>query len=220
MQLGTVIGHATSTIKHPSLNGWRLAVVQPLGVKRQPEADPIVAVDKFGAGAGQTVILNSDGKGAREMIGDDKSPVRFCDRSGSWTNDRHRPTARRPSPRRRRQRPRHAPLPRPPHAAGRGLHSGAQDRRRLQRRRRPMQHGRDARACAAERHATTAGASRRRKPAASPTRRRSRTVPTASHSLVVRRPVRAGQGRADRRSRRNRRFARSIIPPTRGRSSR
>ena len=77
MQLGTVIGHATSTIKHRSLSGWRLAVVQPLNVAREPEADPVIAVDKFSAGAGQTVVLNTDGKAAREMIGDEKTPVRY-----------------------------------------------------------------------------------------------------------------------------------------------
>ena len=77
MQLGTVIGHATSTIKHPSLTGWRMVIVQMLGVNRQPEADPVVAVDKLGSAPGSVVILNSDGKGARELIGDDKSPVRW-----------------------------------------------------------------------------------------------------------------------------------------------
>jgi ethanolamine utilization protein EutN len=77
VQLGSVIGHATSTIKHPSLNGWRLAVVQPLNNAREPEADPVVAVDNFLASTGQTVILNLDGKGARELIGDQKSPVRY-----------------------------------------------------------------------------------------------------------------------------------------------
>jgi len=77
MQLGKVIGHATSTIKHPSLNGWRLAVVQPLNNAREPEADPILAVDKFAAAGGQTVVLNLDGKGARELMGDEKTPVRY-----------------------------------------------------------------------------------------------------------------------------------------------
>jgi len=76
MQLGTVIGHATSTIKHPSLRGWRLAVVQPLNVAREPEADPVVAIDPLASAHGQTVILNTDGKGARELVGDEKSPVR------------------------------------------------------------------------------------------------------------------------------------------------
>ena len=75
--LGTVIGRATSTIKHRSLQGWRLVVVQPLGNAREPDGDPIVAVDKLQAGAGQQVILNADGKAAREMIGDEKSPVRY-----------------------------------------------------------------------------------------------------------------------------------------------
>jgi ethanolamine utilization protein EutN len=77
MLLGTVIGHATATIKHPSFDGWRLVIVQPLNNARQPEADPVVAVDKFNAGAGQQVILNMDGKGARQYIGDEKSPVRY-----------------------------------------------------------------------------------------------------------------------------------------------
>jgi ethanolamine utilization protein EutN len=77
MQLGMVIGHATSTIKHPSLSGWRLVIVQPLNAQRAPEADCVVAVDRFNAGAGQTVIINSDGKGAREYVGDEKSPARW-----------------------------------------------------------------------------------------------------------------------------------------------
>jgi ethanolamine utilization protein EutN len=77
MQLGKVIGHATSTVKHPSLKGWRMVIVQMLNIRREPEADPVVAVDKLGSGLGDTVVLNSDGKGARELIGDEKSPVRW-----------------------------------------------------------------------------------------------------------------------------------------------
>jgi ethanolamine utilization protein EutN len=77
MQLARVIGHTTSTIKHPSLEGWRLAIAQMLNVQREPDGDLIVAVDKLGSGIGQTVILNSDGKGARELIGDEKTPVRW-----------------------------------------------------------------------------------------------------------------------------------------------
>jgi ethanolamine utilization protein EutN len=77
MQLGRVIGHATSTIKHPSLNGWRMVIVQMLNVRREPEADAILAVDKLGSNLGHVVVLNSDGKGARELVGDEKSPVRW-----------------------------------------------------------------------------------------------------------------------------------------------
>ena len=77
MLLGTVIGHATATVKHFSMKGWRLAIVQPVNSQRQPEADPVVAADSLGASPGQTVVLNSDGKAARELIGNDKSPVRY-----------------------------------------------------------------------------------------------------------------------------------------------
>ena len=77
MQLGIVIGFATSTVKHPSFAGWRLAIVQPLNAKYEPEADCVVAVDKMNAGAGQRVIINSDGKAAREYVGHDKSPARW-----------------------------------------------------------------------------------------------------------------------------------------------
>ena len=77
MQLGMVIGQATATVKHPSLTGWRMVIVQPLNNARQPEADPVVAVDKLGSAPGSVVVLNSDGKGARHLIGDEKSPVRW-----------------------------------------------------------------------------------------------------------------------------------------------
>jgi ethanolamine utilization protein EutN len=77
MQLGTVIGHATATIKHPSMVGLRLVIVQPLGAARKPEGDAIIAVDKLGSGPGDTVTLNSDGKGARELVGNDKTPIRW-----------------------------------------------------------------------------------------------------------------------------------------------
>ena len=77
MLQGVVIGHATATIKHRSLNGWRMAIVQPIGSDGTPEADPQIAVDRLGAAPGQRVVLNSDGLAARELIGDSKTPVRF-----------------------------------------------------------------------------------------------------------------------------------------------
>jgi ethanolamine utilization protein EutN len=72
-----VIGHVTATIKHPSFDGWRMLIVQPLGAQRGPDGDPVIAVDKLGAGAGSVVILDSEGQAARDYIGDQKSPVRW-----------------------------------------------------------------------------------------------------------------------------------------------
>ena len=65
MQTGLVVGTATATVKHPSLTGWKLLVVQPLGPDNSPDGDPIIVGDKLGAGAGQTVIISSDGRGTR-----------------------------------------------------------------------------------------------------------------------------------------------------------
>lgn len=78
MQLAYVMGMATSTVKHASLVGQRLLVVQPLQKDgRSPDGDPLLAVDGVGAGAGEQVMITSDGKGARELLGVEATPVRW-----------------------------------------------------------------------------------------------------------------------------------------------
>jgi ethanolamine utilization protein EutN len=77
MQLGRVVGHATATIKHESLARWRLLLVQPLDESRRPDGEPLLVLDALGARAGDTVILSSDGKSAREMVAADSSPARW-----------------------------------------------------------------------------------------------------------------------------------------------
>jgi ethanolamine utilization protein EutN len=72
------MGNATSTVKHPSMEGAKLLLVMALQADgRTIEGDPILVVDKLGAGRGETVMITSDGIGAREMLGDEKSPVRW-----------------------------------------------------------------------------------------------------------------------------------------------
>ena len=78
MQLGRVIGHATSTVKHPTLVGWKLVVVQPLDAAGCPDGVPLLAIDGLGSGRGDKVIMTSDGKGVREMVGADNTPVRWA----------------------------------------------------------------------------------------------------------------------------------------------
>ena len=77
MQLGRVIGHATSTVKHPSLDRWRLIVVQPLDAAGSAMDDPLLVLDHLGAGAGDTVLLSSDGQEARRLVGAANSPARW-----------------------------------------------------------------------------------------------------------------------------------------------
>ncbi len=78
MQLGLVIGTATATAKHPSMNGWKLLVVQPhLADGRTPDGDPQLAIDNLGAGIGEHVIISSDGAGTRALLGVEATPVRW-----------------------------------------------------------------------------------------------------------------------------------------------
>lgn len=77
MQLALVKGRATSTVKHRSLQGRKMLICQLLGHEGQPTGDPVLAVDGLGAGAGDRVILSSDGQGVRELLNDDNSPVRW-----------------------------------------------------------------------------------------------------------------------------------------------
>ena len=77
MQIGRVVGQAVSTVKHPSFRGWRLLLVQLLGVDDRPDGEPLLAIDQLGAGAGTVVMLTNDGASAREAVGDRNSPVRW-----------------------------------------------------------------------------------------------------------------------------------------------
>ena len=77
MQLALVEGRATSTVKHKSLAAARLLVCQPLGVEGKPNGDPVLAVDKLGAGAGDKVLISSDGLGLRELVKDNNCPARW-----------------------------------------------------------------------------------------------------------------------------------------------
>lgn len=77
MLLARVEGHVVAVRKHPSLEGWRLVVCQPIDALGRPEGSPQVAIDALGAGLHQQVVISSDGAAARRAVGDEKSPVRW-----------------------------------------------------------------------------------------------------------------------------------------------
>ncbi|MDA0586892.1 MAG: EutN/CcmL family microcompartment protein [Planctomycetota bacterium] len=78
MQIAEVIGRVVSTIKHPSMDGWRLLIAQPLGIRGQDDGDPIIVIDELGSGRGDKVIITSDGKHVQVMVKVENSPVRFA----------------------------------------------------------------------------------------------------------------------------------------------
>lgn len=73
MRTATIRGHVTSTIKHKSLEGWRLLIAVP----DSPDLAPQIVIDNLGAGIGQRVIISSDGSESRKMVGDECSPARW-----------------------------------------------------------------------------------------------------------------------------------------------
>jgi len=66
-----------ATRKHPSLEGRRLVVCQPIGGAGAPEGAPQSAMDSHGAGMHQRVVISSDGAAARLAVNDPKSPARW-----------------------------------------------------------------------------------------------------------------------------------------------
>ena len=75
MDLGKVIGTIVATRKDPTLEGSRLLVVQPLDEKRNPIAEPLVAVDTLhDAGVGETVYYVTGGD-AVSVIPGKRMPV-------------------------------------------------------------------------------------------------------------------------------------------------
>ena len=77
MLLARVEGSVIATRKHPSFNGWRLVICQPVNITGEPEGTPQVAIDPHGAGLHQRVVISSDGLATRNAVGDDKSPARW-----------------------------------------------------------------------------------------------------------------------------------------------
>ena len=78
MQLGLVVGTANSTIKHPTLRGQKMLIVQPLMADgKGADGDPQIAVDAVGAGKGERVMITSDGKFVREIVKHENTPIRW-----------------------------------------------------------------------------------------------------------------------------------------------
>ncbi|MFZ4776119.1 MAG: EutN/CcmL family microcompartment protein [Terrimicrobiaceae bacterium] len=73
MRIATIRGYATSTIKHTSLEGWRLLIAEP----ESPDLAPQIVLDNLGAAIGQRVLISSDGSEARKMVGNELSPARW-----------------------------------------------------------------------------------------------------------------------------------------------
>lgn len=75
MIIGKVVGTVVTTLSHPDYKNRRLLVVQPLAMPGQPEDGDFLALDSTQAGIGDTVLVNREGNGARQVLGNPTAAV-------------------------------------------------------------------------------------------------------------------------------------------------
>jgi microcompartment protein CcmK/EutM len=68
MIIGKVTGTVVTTISHPHYKNYRILVVQPLTVPGDKADGDFIAIDNTNAGIGDTVLVNREGGGARQVL--------------------------------------------------------------------------------------------------------------------------------------------------------
>ncbi|HWQ04249.1 MAG TPA: EutN/CcmL family microcompartment protein [Longilinea sp.] len=68
MILAKVVGTVVTTISHRDFKNRRLLVVQPMGLPGDEPDDDFIALDNTQAGIGDTVLVNREGNGARQVL--------------------------------------------------------------------------------------------------------------------------------------------------------
>ncbi len=68
MIIGKVTGTVVTTISHPHYKNRRLLVVQPLVMPGEKADEDFIALDTTQAGIGDTVLVNREGNGARQVL--------------------------------------------------------------------------------------------------------------------------------------------------------
>jgi ethanolamine utilization protein EutN len=78
MKVCRVEGTVVASAKHPAFEGHKLLVCQPIDEAGNDRGDTLLAVDRAQAGVGDTVLVNQEGNGSRQMLGtlDGKLPIR------------------------------------------------------------------------------------------------------------------------------------------------
>jgi ethanolamine utilization protein EutN len=75
MEIGKVVGTVVTTISHSAYKHHRLLVVQPLSLDGESGGE-FIALDNTHAGIGDTVLVNREGNGARQVLEIKDAPVR------------------------------------------------------------------------------------------------------------------------------------------------
>ncbi len=76
MILGRVKGEVVATIKHPAYASRRMLMLDRIAPDGRELGSYLVAIDAVDAGVGQTVLVIDEGNSARQVVNDDKAPIR------------------------------------------------------------------------------------------------------------------------------------------------
>jgi microcompartment protein CcmK/EutM len=75
MLIARVIGELVATQKHPSHEGRKILLVQPLNLDGSNRGDAVVALDAVDAGIGDRVLVATEGFSAMTAVGRPQSPI-------------------------------------------------------------------------------------------------------------------------------------------------
>ncbi len=76
MILARVTGSVVSTIHHSVVDGRKLLLAERLDEEGKSTGGYVIALDGVGAGQGEIVLILDEGNGARQVLEDDRAPVR------------------------------------------------------------------------------------------------------------------------------------------------
>ena len=68
MRIARVVGNVVSTIKDSSYHGYKLMIVEYLDEDGTPAGPRLIAFDAADAGAGDVVLVNTDGGSANMLL--------------------------------------------------------------------------------------------------------------------------------------------------------
>jgi ethanolamine utilization protein EutN len=73
--IARVVGNLTASQKHPSHEGKKILLIQPLDLEGNPLGDVVVALDSVDAGVGDRVLAVQEGFSAMTSVGQPNSPI-------------------------------------------------------------------------------------------------------------------------------------------------
>jgi ethanolamine utilization protein EutN len=75
MIIAEVIGNVVATQKDSKFEGIKLLLVRQLELDGSPKGRPFMAIDRIGAGEGETVLVVQEGKSSMQLMGRGPAPV-------------------------------------------------------------------------------------------------------------------------------------------------